>query len=431
MPEKFSILELLNRNKIPSPVNQISKYEEIGIEDICSEIKNGKAVVPYNPIHSPEKACIIGERFLVKVNANLGLSPCYSDVDNELKKLQKALEAGADCVMDLSTGPKMDEVRKLIIENSPVPVGTVPVYEAFYRAEESYEKLSFKHIIDTILSHAHDGVDFMTLHAGLLKSHVKLAEKRKMGIVSRGGMIIARWMMLKNEENPFYTHWDEIMDICREYEITVSLGDGLRPGCIEDASDTAQFAELEILAELVKLCHKNNVQVMVEGPGHIPLNQIEMNIRKEQELCNHAPFYVLGPVVTDIAPGYDHIVGAIGAAMAGWYGASLLCYVTPSEHLGLPDADDVYQGIIAFKIAAHAADIARKNPKAKLKDTLMAEARRKFDWQTQFALAIDGKTASKIYCKSNRKSKQNFCSMCGEKFCALKSSEELFKDKKF
>ncbi len=396
-------------------------------DDVCSEIALGRAVLPFNPVHSPGQCTIVGRNFRTKVNANIGYSSPACSADDELRKLQVALDAGADFVMDLSVGSGLEKVRRRILDACPVPLGTVPVYEAMSVANGQVGKLSPTVMLDVIRRQAREGVDFMTIHAGLLKKHVPLALKRKMGIVSRGGSILAEYMTEHNKENPFYTAWDEILDICGSHDVTISLGDGLRPGCLADASDAAQFAELETLGELVGSCRQAGVQVMVEGPGHVPFHQIEMNVRKQQELCSGAPFYVLGPVVTDVAPGYDHITSSIGATAAAYYGASLLCYVTPAEHLGLPTDEDVRQGVIAYRIAAHSADVAKGLAGAREWDDRMAEARKEFDWNRQFELAMDGQCARERRGPVSDLDNEDthYCSMCGHDFCAVRISSKL------
>ncbi len=395
-------------------------------ERVCELLASGQAVLPANPRHTALQPSVVGRAFRTKVNANIGRSRDRSSTEEEIAKLRTALDAGADFIMDLSVGDGLDSLRRVLLEACPAPFGTVPVYEAMSRSQGQVDRLSAELLVDVVRDQAEQGVDFMTLHAGLLRQHVPLAVKRHMGIVSRGGAILAEWMMRNETENPFYTRWDEVMSICAAHDVTVSLGDGLRPGCLADASDAAQFAELDVLGELVRTCRAAGVQVMVEGPGHVPFDQIRMNIEREQTVCDGAPFYVLGPVVTDIAPGYDHITSCIGATEAARHGASLLCYVTPAEHLGLPTADEVRTGVVAYRIAAHAADIARGLPGARDADDAMAEARMAFDWDRQFELALDGKTARARYqatCAAGAPS--DFCSMCGKEFCAIRTSRRL------
>lgn len=404
--------------------------EHVAPETVRDEVARGHAVIPCNPSHAGLVPVVVGRAFRTKVNANIGRSTDRSSREQELDKLKTALNAGADFVMDLSVGEDLPAVRKGMLEHCPAPLGTVPMYEAFSLAHGKIGSLSPDLLLTVIREQAKEGVDFMTLHAGLLSRHVPLAAQRKMGIVSRGGAILAEWMVTNGEENPLYTRWDEVMDVCRTHDVTVSLGDGLRPGCLADASDDAQFAELDVLAELVQRCREQGVQVMVEGPGHVPFDQIQMNMEREQEVCDGAPFYVLGPVVCDIAPGYDHITSCIGATAAAYYGASLLCYVTPAEHLGLPCNEDVKEGIIAYRIAAHAADVARKLPGARDADDQMAEARSTFDWNRQFELALDPETARARYerARVTDVGEQDHCSMCGRDFCAIRTSHRVTHD---
>jgi len=406
-----------------------ARAEKVPFEKVRREVARGRAVIPANPAHHGLKPAVIGTAFRTKVNANIGCSPERSSSSDEICKLKIAVAAGADCVMDLSVGPHLPAIRARILAACAVPLGTVPIYEAFWRAGGRVEKLSEELLLSVIRGQAEEGVDFMTIHAGLLKRLVPMALKRQLGIVSRGGAILARWMVHHRRENPFFARWDEIMDICVAHDVTVSLGDGLRPGCLADASDRAQFAELDVLGELVRRCHRRGVQVMVEGPGHIPFNQIQMNMERQRKVCGGAPFYVLGPVVTDIAPGYDHITSAIGATAAAYYGATLLCYVTPAEHLGLPSAEDVKAGVVAYRIAAHAADVARGIPGARDVDDAMARARHGFNWDRQFHLALDGETARARYeaARIVVPGKPDHCSMCGRDFCAVRSSKGLGK----
>ncbi len=405
----------------------VANREQLPVELVREEVAKGRMVIPANINHTSLEPMAIGIAAKCKVNANIGNSAVVSDVEGELEKLRVALKYGADTVMDLSTGGNIDEIRAAIIEASPVPIGTVPIYQALQEVR-SIENLTEQDILDMIEHQAKQGVDYMTIHAGVLKEFLPMVNHRLMGIVSRGGSIMAEWMTVHGKQNPLYTHFDKICEIMKKYDVTFSLGDGLRPGCINDASDEAQFAELKVLGELTKIAWEHDVQVMIEGPGHVPMDQIEMNIKKEMELCHEAPFYVLGPLVTDIAPGYDHIASAIGAAMAGWYGASMLCYVTPKEHLGLPNAEDVKQGLIAYKIAAHAADLARHRPGAKEWDDAMSRARYEFDWEKQFELAIDPETARKYHDETLPQEgykSAKFCSMCGPSFCAYKISQKV------
>jgi phosphomethylpyrimidine synthase len=372
----------------------------------------------------------IGIAARCKINANIGNSAVTGNVQQELEKLHTAVHFGADTVMDLSTGKDIDAIRKEIIESSTVPIGTVPMYQMLEQLEGDIEEMRPHHFLDMVQHQAKQGVDYMTIHCGILLEHLHLAMNRVTGIVSRGGSLVAKWMMAHRQQNPLYTHFDELCEIMRQYDVTWSLGDGLRPGSLADASDEAQFAELEVLGQLVQRSWKNGTQVMVEGPGHIPMDQIAMNVQKQIEICQGAPFYVLGPLVTDIAPGYDHITSAIGAALAGWNGAAMLCYVTPKEHLGLPDQEDVKQGVIAYKIAAHAADVARRRKGARQRDDALSKARFEFDWERQFQLALDPETARAYHDETlpqdTFKSAQ-FCSMCGPKYCSMKITEDIRK----
>ncbi len=390
---------------------------------LLRETAAGRAVVPANVNHKNLFPAAIGGAFTCKINVNLGTSDGRSGLKEELHKLDLAARLGADAVMDLSTGGDLPKIRKEIIAASPMPVGTVPVYEALKRAG-GVRGISRQLLLEVIEEHAEAGVDFMTIHAGLLKEHLPLVKGRTTGIVSRGGAAMARWMAANDAENPFYDQFDAICEIFRKHDVTFSLGDGLRPGSLADAGDAAQFAELEKLGELVKRSRAAGVQVMVEGPGHMPLDQVELNMKKAGKVCHGAPFYVLGPLVTDVAAGYDHINAAIGGALAAWHGASFLCYVTPKEHLGLPELEDVRQGIIASKIAAHAADIARGRHGAAERDREMSRARYAFDWERQFSLALDPDRARRYHQGDVRK---KYCGMCGPKFCSMRASRKLGK----
>lgn len=422
-------LEAARKGTITSAMEAVARDENLSSEAVRDAVATGHAVIPLNPAHANCRPVGVGRIFRTKINANLGRSQLRSGKGDELEKLAVALNAGADFVMDLSVGSDLAEIRQGMLDASPAPLGTVPVYETISRLDGDIPVMEPGLLINVIREQAEQGVDFMTLHAGLLQAHIPLALKRIMGIVSRGGAIMAEWMQKNNMENPLYTHWDEVMEILVKHDVTVSLGDGLRPGCLADASDTAQFAELDILGELVRRCRARGVQVMVEGPGHVPFNQIEMNMAREQEVCDGAPFYVLGPVVTDIAPGYDHITSAIGATAAATYGASLLCYVTPAEHLGLPDANEVHQGCIAYRIAAHAGDIARGLPGAREADDKMALARLNFDWNAQFDLALDPCAARTRWLATRNETgnehTDDHCSMCGKAFCAVRTSKRI------
>jgi phosphomethylpyrimidine synthase len=388
---------------------------------VRDEVARGRLVIPANVNHTNLEPMGIGVALGCKVNANIGNSAVISDVDGEIRKLNVALKYGADTVMDLSTGGDIDRIRRAILGNSPVPIGTVPVYQVLTERKKVSD-IREADFIDMLEHQAAQGVDYFTIHAGVIAEHLPLVQHRLTGIVSRGGSIMAQWMIEHRKQNPFYVHWDKVLEICAKYDVTISAGDGLRPGCLADASDAAQFAELKTLGELTLAAWERQVQVMIEGPGHVPFDQIEMNVKKEMDLCHEAPFYVLGPLVTDIAPGYDHITSAIGATLAGTAGAAMLCYVTPKEHLGLPGEDDVRQGLIAYKIAAHAADIARHRPGARDRDDALSRARYAFDWKEQFRLSLDPETAQAMhdetlpdeYFKS-----AEFCSMCGPKFCSM------------
>ena len=426
-------LEAARKGIVTDAMKVVAKDEGIDAEAVRAAVATGEAVIPLNPAHKNCRPVGVGRMFTTKINANLGRSVTHSGKGDELEKLQVALDAGADFVMDLSVASTEDEIasiRQGMLDASPKPLGTVPIYETISLLGD-IPKMDPKFLIGVIRRQAEQGVDFMTLHAGLLLRHIPNAMKRKMGIVSRGGAIMAEWMMENKAENPLYTHWDEVMDILAEHDVTVSLGDGLRPGCLADASDAAQFGELDVLGELVERCRARGVQTMVEGPGHVPFDQIRMNMERQQEVCKKAPFYVLGPVTTDIAPGYDHIVSAIGATAAATYGASLLCYVTPAEHLGLPDAEEVHQGCIAYKIAAHAGDVARHLPGARDRDDAMADARAMFDWDRQFALCLDPKRARERWLRTraftDEAHSDDHCSMCGKQFCAVRTSRRIKK----
>lgn len=423
-------LQAARKGIVTEAMKAVASDENLGEAAVCAAVASGEAVIPLNPNHANARPVGVGRMFTTKINANLGRSVTHSGRGDELDKLNVALAAGADFVMDLSVGTDdLKSIRQGMLDASPKPLGTVPVYETISRLEGDIPQMNPAFLMDVIRSQAEQGVDFMTLHAGLLLRHIPQAMKRRMGIVSRGGAIMAEWMMENKAENPLYTHWDEVMDILAEHDVTVSLGDGLRPGCLADASDAAQFGELDVLGELVERCRKRGVQVMVEGPGHVPFDQIRMNMERQQSVCAKAPFYVLGPVTTDIAPGYDHIVSAIGATAAATYGASLLCYVTPAEHLGLPDAEEVHQGCIAYRIAAHAGDVARGLPGARRRDDEMAAARAAFDWERQFELSLDPKHAKERWLRTRAFTDEahgdDHCSMCGKQFCAVRTSRRI------
>ena len=423
-------LEAAKKGEITGAMRAVAKKEQLGPEEVRDAVASGRLVIPLNPNHAKAVPVGVGRLCTTKVNANLGRSPTNSGKGDELVKLGVALKYGADFVMDLSVGENIKEIRRGMLAASPAPLGTVPVYETISRLKGDIPSMDPKFLLDVIRAQAEEGVDFMTLHAGLLSRDVEKAMTRRMGIVSRGGSIMAEWMKRNGKENPLYERWDEVMEILAEHDVTVSLGDGLRSGCLADASDAAQFAELDVLGELVARCRARGVQAMVEGPGHIPFDQVRMNMEREQKVCDGAPFYVLGPVVTDIAPGYDHIVSAIGATAAATYGASLLCYVTPAEHLGLPDTDEVRRGMVAYKIAAHAGDVARHLPHAREADDRMAAARATFDWDAQFACALDPDGARARWMKTRPAVEgpchdDDHCSMCGKEFCAVRTSKRI------
>ena len=410
----------------------VAERESLSPELIRDEVAAGRMVIPANKEHLKQRLepMCIGIAAKCKINANIGNSAVTSDVEGELEKLHTSVHFGADTVMDLSTGKDIDNIRKRIIEMSPVPIGTVPIYQMLEELGGNIEDMRPQHFLDMVEHQAKQGVDYMTIHCGVLMEHLHLTTQRVTGIVSRGGSLIAKWMMVHRKQNPLYESFDDLCDIMRQYDVTWSLGDGLRPGSIADASDDAQFAELEVLGELTKRGQENGTQVMVEGPGHIPMHQIEMNIKKQIEICNGAPFYVLGPLVTDVAPGYDHITSSIGAAMAGWHGAAMLCYVTPKEHLGLPNNEDVKQGVIAYKISAHAADVARGRVGAQDRDDALSKARFEFDWNEQFRLSLDPETAKAYHDETlpqDTFKSAHFCSMCGPKYCSMKITEDIRK----
>ena len=416
---------------ITPEMNYVAQAETLNPQLVRSEVAAGKMIIPANIHHENLLPMAIGREAKTKINANIGNSSLSSDIDAELEKLQICLKYGADTVMDLSTGGDLDMIRSAIIANSSVPIGTVPMYQIIHDIKE-VENLTANDILKTLEKQARQGVSYFTIHAGFLLKFMPLVAKRKMGIVSRGGSLTASWMMHHHKENPFYEAFDDILEICAAHDVALSLGDGLRPGCLYDATDEAQLSELRVLGELTLRAWEKNVQVMIEGPGHIPLNQIEYNMKIERELCHGAPFYVLGPLPTDIVAGYDHITSAIGGTMAAFYGASMLCYVTPKEHLGLPNANDVREGIVAHKIAAHAADVALGKAGAIERDHAMSDARYAFDWNRQFELSLDPERARELHDESLPQEtfkKAEFCSMCGPKFCAYKISKNLMKEK--
>ncbi len=400
-------------------------------EFVRQKVAEGKAVIPANINHPESEPMIIGRDFLVKINANLGNSPTTSSITEEVEKSIWAIRWGADTIMDLSTGANIHETREWIVRNSPVPVGTVPIYQALEKVNGKVEDLTWELYRDTLIEQAEQGVDYFTIHAGLLLRHIPMTQKRMTGIVSRGGSILGKWMLFKHEENFLYTHFEEICDILAAYDVAVSLGDGLRPGSIYDANDRAQFAELITLGELTKIAWEKDVQVIIEGPGHVPMNKIPENMDEQLKHCYEAPFYTLGPLVTDIAPGYDHITSAIGAANIGAAGTAMLCYVTPKEHLGLPEKEDVRVGVVTYKVAAHAADLAKGHPAANIRDNAMSKARFEFRWRDQFNLALDPQRALEYHDQTlpEEGSKiAHFCSMCGENFCSMKATQELRKE---
>jgi phosphomethylpyrimidine synthase len=422
-----SQMHLARRGVVTEEMSRVAARERLPVELVQAEVARGRMVIPANINHPELDPLAIGIAATCKINANIGNSAVTSDAAHELAKLQLCLTHGADTVMDLSTGGDIPAIREAIIRASPVPIGTVPIYECLEHVDE-VEELTPRILLDIIEAQAKQGVDYMTIHAGLLRDHIPLAARRVTGIVSRGGALMAQWMLSNKKENPLFTAFDEICEIFKRYDVTFSLGDGLRPGCLADASDEAQFAELKVLGDLTRRAWKHDVQVMVEGPGHVPLDQIPMNMERERELCDEAPFYVLGPLVTDIAPGYDHITSAIGAAVAAQHGAAMLCYVTPKEHLGLPDLEDVRQGIIAYKIAAHAADIARHRPGARDRDDALSRARYAFDWKKQFDLSLDPERARSMHDETlpaEHFKTAEFCSMCGPKFCSMRIHTHL------
>ena len=406
----------------------VAEREQLEPEFVREEVARGRMIIPANINHLSVEPMAIGINSLCKINANIGNSAVTSNIEQELEKLHQAVHYGADTVMDLSTGGNLNEIRQAIINASPVPIGTVPIYQALEEVKGKIEDLSADLMLDIIEHQAKQGVDYMTIHAGVLREFLPLVKNRITGIVSRGGSMHAQWCAYHHKQNFLYENFDKICEIFKKYDVSFSLGDGLRPGCLHDASDEAQFAELKVLGELTKKAWEHDVQVMIEGPGHVPMDQIKMNVEREIEWCHEAPFYVLGPLTTDIAPGYDHITSAIGAALAGWAGAAMLCYVTPKEHLGLPNSEDVKQGVIAYKIAAHAADVARHRSGARSRDDELSKARFLFDWEKQFALSLDPETARKMHDETlpdDYFKEAPFCSMCGPRFCSMNISHSL------
>ena len=405
-----------------------SKGDEITPEFVRDEVAAGRAIIPANVNHPECEPMIIGRNFLTKINSNIGNSSVASSIEEEVEKMVWSVHWGADTVMDLSTGKDIHETREWILRNSPVPIGTVPMYQALEKVNGIADDLTWEVFRDTLIEQAEQGVDYFTIHAGLLLKFVPFALERTTGIVSRGGSIIARWCMVHKQENFLYTHFDEICDILAKYDVCVSLGDGLRPGSIADANDMAQFSELDTLGELTEIAWKKGVQVIIEGPGHVPMHKIRENMDRQIEMCHNAPFYTLGPLTTDIAPGYDHITSAIGAAMIGWFGTAMLCYVTPKEHLGLPDKNDVREGVVTYKLAAHAADLAKGHFAAHFRDDALSRARFSFRWNDQFALSLDPDRAVEFHDETlpgNNAKSSHFCSMCGPKFCSMRISRDI------
>ena len=430
MPEPVTQLEHARGGTITPEMEYVAKREKLDCEVVRTEVATGRMVIPANRVHLAGRLepMAIGIAANCKVNANIGNSAVTSDIDGELEKLHMAVHFGADTVMDLSTGKDIDAIRKAIIAASPVPIGTVPIYQMLEELGGEIEEMKPQNFLDMVEHQARQGVDYMTVHCGVLLEHLTYTMNRVTGIVSRGGSLIAKWMMAHRKQNPLYDSFDDLCDIMRQYDVTWSLGDGLRPGSIADASDQAQFAELDVLGELTKRGRAQGTQVMVEGPGHVPMDQIRMNVERQMKVCDGAPFYVLGPLVTDIAPGYDHITSGIGAALAGWSGAAMLCYVTPKEHLGLPEPEDVKQGMVAYKIAAHAADVARHRPGARDWDDALSKARFEFDWNEQFRLALDPETARAYHDQTlpqDTFKSAHFCSMCGPKYCSMKITQDI------
>ncbi len=426
-PQGEKLAKLLTRQH-PGQRFGASIPEEITPEFVRSEVARGRAIIPANVNHPETEPMIIGRNFLVKINANIGNSALGSSISEEVDKMTWAIRWGGDTVMDLSTGKNIHETREWIIRNSPVPIGTVPIYQALEKVNGRAEELTWEMFRDTLIEQAEQGVDYFTIHAGVLLRYIPMTASRMTGIVSRGGSIMAKWCLAHHKESFLYTHFEEICEIMKAYDVAFSLGDGLRPGSIFDANDEAQLAELKTLGELTRIAWKHDVQVMIEGPGHVPMQLIKENMEKELEGCDEAPFYTLGPLTTDIAPGYDHITSGIGAAMIGWYGTAMLCYVTPKEHLGLPDKDDVKEGIITYKLAAHAADLAKGHPGAQIRDNALSKARFEFRWEDQFNLGLDPDKAREFHDETLPKESAkvaHFCSMCGPHFCSMKITQDV------
>ena len=426
--ENVTQLHYARRGIITPEMEFIAIRERCDPEFVRSEVARGRAIIPANINHPESEPMIIGRNFLVKINANIGNSAISSSIAEEVEKMTWAIRWGGDTVMDLSTGKNIHETREWILRNSPVPIGTVPIYQALEKVAGKAEELTWEIYRDTLIEQAEQGVDYFTIHAGVLLRYIPLTARRKTGIVSRGGAIMAKWCLTHHKENFLYSHFEEICEIMKQYDVSFSLGDGLRPGSIADANDAAQFAELETLGELTPIAWRHDVQTMIEGPGHVPMHRIKENMEKQLTICHEAPFYTLGPLTTDIAPGYDHITSAIGAAMIGWFGTAMLCYVTPKEHLGLPNKKDVKDGIIAYKIAAHAADIAKGHPFAQEWDDALSQARFEFRWRDQFNLSLDPETAEAYHDETlpaEGAKGAHFCSMCGPQFCSMKITQDV------
>ncbi|MEZ6014090.1 MAG: phosphomethylpyrimidine synthase ThiC [Planctomycetota bacterium] len=425
-----SQMHYARRGVITEEMAYIAAREGLAPEFVRDEVASGRAIIPANIRHTELEPTIIGRNFLVKINANIGNSALSSSIEDEVDKLRWGIRWGADTVMDLSTGKDIHRTREAVVRNSPVPIGTVPIYQCLEKVKGKIEDLNIDLFMETLQEQCEQGVDYFTIHAGVLLRYVPLTAKRVTGIVSRGGSIMAKWCLAHHAENFLYTHFERICELMKRYDVSFSLGDGLRPGCIADANDEAQMGELATLGELTKIAWKHDVQVMIEGPGHVPMHKIKVNVDEQMRLCHEAPFYTLGPLTTDIAPGYDHITSAIGAAMIGWYGTAMLCYVTPKEHLGLPNAKDVKDGVIAYKIAAHAADLAKGHPRAQEWDDALSRARFEFRWEDQFNLALDPVTARSYHDEtlpSDNAKVAHFCSMCGPHFCSMKITEDVRK----
>jgi len=424
----FSQMHYARRGELTEEMRFVALRENMPVEFVRDEVARGRAIIPANIRHTELEPMIIGRNFLVKINANIGNSAVTSSIEEEVEKMQWATLWGADTVMDLSTGKNIHETREWIVRNSPVPIGTVPIYQCLEKVKGRAEDLSIDLFLETLIEQAEQGVDYFTIHAGVRLPFIPLTAKRVTGIVSRGGAIMAKWCLAHHKENFLYTEFERICEIMKKYDVSFSLGDGLRPGSSADANDAAQFAELETLGELTQIAWRHDVQVMIEGPGHVPMHKIKENMDKQLALCHEAPFYTLGPLVTDIAPGYDHITSGIGAAMIGWFGTAMLCYVTPKEHLGLPNRDDVKTGVITYKIAAHAADLAKGHPGAQQRDDALSKARFEFRWRDQFNLSLDPTTAASFHDETlpaDAAKHAHFCSMCGPAFCSMKITQDV------